>query len=122
MGRVPVTWRWSAVLSVASVTPLVACVTEQVPPRMSMVNAPGDAGAPRDRGAPLEEHEVHLSIDVGADAKVTRVEVIGSDDPTYEAAAINAAKRAVFKPAIRDGIAVPSRVPWTFRFRLMPAD
>src|SRR5690606_23083007 len=66
------------------------------------------------------EGDVLLSILIGVDGRPMDVQVIGrsgSQDPAFDRAAIEAARRWRFEPAMRGGEAVPSTVHLPVEFR-----
>lgn len=59
---------------------------------------------------------VILELTVGADGRVSDVEVVESTDPTLEEPAARAAERFRFRPATRDGAPVAARIRYRFDF------
>jgi protein TonB len=69
----------------------------------------------RQRG---EEADVAVQVWVGARGEVDRVAVAESAGDEFDAAAVEAVRKARFHPALRDGEQVPSRVALLLHFRL----
>jgi protein TonB len=69
----------------------------------------------RQRG---DEADVAVDVWVGAGGDVDRVAVARSAGAEFDAAAIEAVRRARFHPALRKGEKVPSRVALRLHFRL----
>ena len=65
---------------------------------------------------PAGEVVVALRVTVGADGDVAGVEVAASGGPAYDQAAVDAVRQWVFKPALRGGEPVASRIRVPFRF------
>ena len=64
------------------------------------------------------EGKVYLNVLVDAKGRVEKVEVLKSDATTFNEAAIASAKEWTFKPALKDGEPVATRVTIPFQFRL----
>jgi TonB family protein len=76
---------------------------------------------PEPKKASAEQASVTLSITVTADGSVGAVSVLTSAGPEFDAAALAAAKKLVFTPAMRDGRPIPARIPYRFDFAYEPA-
>jgi TonB family protein len=72
------------------------------------------------QGTPLADQDVGLVLTIGADGKVTAVELTAPAGSPWDEAAIEAAKLFEFRPATLDGKPVPVRVPFTYLFRKPP--
>ena len=73
---------------------------------------------PADMRARRIEGHVILVLTVLPDGSTSDIVVVTSGGPEFDRAAQDAMRSARFLPAMRDGIAVPSRIRWTYRFRI----
>jgi protein TonB len=65
------------------------------------------------------EADVGVLVSIDAAGKVTKVKVIGAAPyPEFNQAAEKAAREEEFEPALRDGVAIPYTLSYTYRFRL----
>jgi protein TonB len=65
------------------------------------------------------EADVGVLVSIDAEGKVTKVKVIGAAPyPEFNQAAEKAAHEEEFEPALRDGVAIPYTLSYTYRFRL----
>ena len=86
-----------------------------VPPELTdFVEAP----YPPDAKAQGVVGQVVLQIDIDGDGKVTAVEVKKTAGHGFDEAAEQAARKFVFRPATRDGKAVPSRILYVYKFEM----
>jgi protein TonB len=70
----------------------------------------------RERGV---EADVVVVVSIGADGRVTHVEIAGpAPEQDFNDAALAAAKREVYAPATRGGEPVPFTQRYTIRFRI----
>ena len=60
---------------------------------------------------------VKLSLKIGKDGKVRKVELVKGAGGVFNKAAISVAKRITFRPGTRDGKPIELRVPWTVVFQ-----
>lgn len=65
--------------------------------------------------------QVLLQIDIDGEGKVTAVEVKKPAGYGFDEAAVAAARQFVFRPATRDGKAVPSRILYAYKFEMKEA-
>jgi TonB family protein len=75
-----------------------------------------EAVYPVDKQKSGVEAKVVLSIEVGDNGKVGSVEVVGSAGPDFDAAAVAAAKQFEFEPATMDGVAIPVKIQYAYKF------
>lgn len=75
-----------------------------------------EAVYPADKQAAGIEAKVVLSIEVSENGKVGNVEVVGSAGPDFDAAALAAAKQFEFEPATMDGVAIPVKIQYAYKF------
>ncbi len=68
-------------------------------------------------GTRRENVNVELWLTISAEGKVSEVSIKSPGGEPFDTAALDAAKRFVFKPATSDGVAIPVKVPFTYRFR-----
>jgi TonB family protein len=64
------------------------------------------------------EGDVVLALTVLPDGSTSDIVVVKSGGAEFDRAATDDMRTARFRPATRDGVAVPSRIQWTYRFRL----
>ena len=64
------------------------------------------------------EGDVRLELDVSATGEVTGSRVVRGAGNGFDEVAQRLVRRFKFRPATRGGKAVPSTVPWTYKFRL----
>jgi protein TonB len=65
------------------------------------------------------EADVSVLVSIDAEGKVTKVKIIGAAPyPEFNQAAEKAAHEEEFEPALRDGVAIPYTLSYTYRFRL----
>ena len=65
------------------------------------------------------EADVNVLVSIDAEGKVVKVKVIGAAPyPEFNQAAEKAAHEEEFEPALRDGVAIPYTLSYTYRFRL----
>jgi protein TonB len=64
------------------------------------------------------EADVELALEVDANGRVRAVEVVRSAGERFDRASVDAVRRTRFRPAVRDGRPVRSRVGYTVRYRL----
>ncbi|AGC45609.1 TonB family protein [Myxococcus stipitatus DSM 14675] len=89
-----------------------------VPPKLvTFVEATYPAEAEKAR----QEATVRLKLTLDAQGTVTEAEVLEPQGHGFDEAAREAALRFRFEPAQRDGVAVPSRIAYSYEFRL-PAE
>jgi TonB family protein len=115
---------------------LVACTTLALAPGSAFGQA-GDAGAdagggelvaPVLIGAPEPEYpagetraaSVLLELTLDASGAVTASDVVESDGATFDDAARAFAMRLHFSPALRNGVAIPARIPFRVDFAAPP--
>jgi TonB family protein len=77
-----------------------------------------EAVYPEDKRAAGIGAKVVLSIEVGENGKVGNVEVVGSTGPDFDAAAVAAAKAFDFEPATLDGVAIPVKIKYAYKFEV----
>jgi len=95
-----------------------AAAPKLVPPELtSFVEAPYPAEA---KGQGLIG-QVVLQIDIDGEGKVTAVQVKKPAGYGFDEAAVEAAKKFVFRPATKDGQAVPSRILYVYKFEMKEA-
>jgi len=75
-----------------------------------------DAIYPADQIAAARQVTLVLRITIAADGSVTDPEVIESGGPAFDAAALAAVRQWRFRPALREGVPVPSRIRIPFLF------
>lgn len=75
-----------------------------------------EAKYPTDKQAAGIEAKVVLSIEVGDDGKVGTVEVVTPAGPDFDAAALAAVKQFEFEPATLDGVPVPVKIHYAYKF------
>jgi protein TonB len=63
--------------------------------------------------------KVLIEATVDAEGKVSKAKVVESSDPAFSEAALAAVRQWVFKPAAKDGQAIPTKVKIPFSFRGM---
>ena len=74
---------------------------------------------PADARAQGIESDVVLALTVQPDGSTTDIVVVESGGAEFDRAATDAMRTARFRPATtHDGVAVPSRIRWTYRFRI----
>jgi TonB family protein len=76
---------------------------------------------PADALAERREGSVGLELDIDTTGLVTDVRVSSSAGPTFDAAAIEAARQFSFEPARQAGQPVAARVQFTYEFHLPPS-
>jgi protein TonB len=64
------------------------------------------------------ESDVVLALTVLPDGSTSDIVVVRSGGAEFDRAATDAMRLARFRPALRDGVAVASRIQWTYRFRI----
>jgi protein TonB len=64
------------------------------------------------------EGDVRMEIVVSETGQVEEVKVLRSAGNGFDEAAERLVRRFRFRPAVRNGKAVPARIPWTYKFRL----
>lgn len=64
------------------------------------------------------EGNVGLELSIDADGHVTEVQVTAPAGHGFDEAAAEAARRFVFRPALENGVAIPSSVQFTYEFHL----
>ena len=64
------------------------------------------------------EGVVVMALTVLPDGSAADIVVMKSAGPEFDRAATEAMSCARFTPAMRDGVVVPSRIHWTYRFQL----
>lgn len=64
------------------------------------------------------EADVELTLEVDTSGRVREVEVTRSAGERFDRASVEAVRRIRFRPAVRDGRPVRSRVGYTVRYRL----
>ena len=102
---------WVPLLSV-----LVSCVATQ-PIESPRTPKPCPTGYyPAEMRAKGIEGVVIMGLTVLPDGSVSDIVVLKSAGPEFDRAAIQGMSCARFRPAMRDGVAVPSRIRWTYRF------
>ena len=67
------------------------------------------------------EASVGLELDVDAGGRVTGARVTKPAGHGFDESALEAAKKIVFVPAKRDGVAIPATIDFTYEFHLPPA-
>jgi TonB family protein len=67
-----------------------------------------------------ENAEVGLVLTLDASGAVTDVAVVTSGGDDFDQSAVAAAKQLRFEPALRDGVAVPAKIPFRIRFEAPP--
>ena len=73
---------------------------------------------PRYRAQGLEG-DVVVSLQIGADGRIVSLRVVRpAKHPAFNESARAAARRERFSPATRDGVPIPFRISFTYRFRL----
>ena len=75
-----------------------------------------EAKYPADKQAAGLEAKVVLSIEVGDDGKVGNVEVVVPAGPDFDAAALAAVKQFEFEPATLEGVPVPVKIHYAYKF------
>lgn len=75
-----------------------------------------EAVYPPDKQAAGIEAKVVLSIEVAESGSVGEVEVVASAGPGFDAAAVAAARQFRFSPATIDGVAVPVKIQYAYKF------
>jgi TonB family protein len=68
-------------------------------------------------GTPRELREVRLVLTIGSDGGVLEVEVTAGVGAPWDEAAVNAARKFRFTPALSDGQPIAVKVPFTYVFR-----
>ncbi len=66
---------------------------------------------------PGQEVEVVLTLTIDAEGAVTEAEVFTSGGEPFDAAALEAGRGLVFRPATRDGEPIPARIRFRYAFR-----
>jgi len=96
---------------------MLSCATTQP---ASPPQAPGPVSSvyPAEMRARGIESDVILMLTVLEDGSTSDIVVVQSGGAEFDRAAQEAMRAARFKPAMRDGIAVPVRIRWTYRFRI----
>ncbi|MGH0036832.1 MAG: energy transducer TonB [Myxococcota bacterium] len=64
------------------------------------------------------EADVELALEVDVEGRVRNVVVVRSAGRRFDQASIEAVRRTRFRPAVREGRPVRSRVGYTVRYRL----
>ncbi len=64
------------------------------------------------------EGKVTMMVYLEKDGSIKKVEVLQSDNPIFEEAAIEAVRKTSFSPAIRDGLGIKFKIPVSVRFKL----
>ncbi|MEC7524799.1 MAG: TonB-dependent receptor [Myxococcota bacterium] len=64
--------------------------------------------------------EVVLTLTISPEGEVTEAEVFSSGGEAFDAAALEAGRRLVFRPATRDGEAIPARIRFRYTFEPPP--
>ena len=88
-----------------------------VPPELETPSEPDISDEALEALAPDEERLVVLVVTIAADGTVSEATMQQGAGEPFDAAAIEAAQRLVFRPATRDGEPVPARVRYRYRFR-----
>jgi TonB family protein len=105
--------RWVLVLSA-----VLSCSATQ---KTSSPRTPDSVSShyPADARAQGIESDVVLALTVQPDGSISDIVVVESGGAEFDRAATDAMRTARFRPATtRDGVAVPSRIRWTYRFRI----
>ncbi|MCS6900327.1 MAG: TonB family protein [Myxococcales bacterium] len=68
------------------------------------------------------EGVVILQLEISAEGKVTRVTVVNPAGHGFDEAAVEAAKKFVFQPALRDGKPIASKIPFKYTFSWKPTE
>lgn len=68
-------------------------------------------------GTPRADHDIQLELTIGLDGQVSEVVVLKGVGEPWDSAAVAAAKRFVFTPAMADGKPIAVKVPFTYAFR-----
>lgn len=84
-----------------------------VPPELTQDATPE---YPESKKAAAEKASVTLSLTIAASGAVEAATVTSSAGPEFDEAALAAAKKLAFKPAMRDGKAIAARIPYRFEF------
>ncbi|WXH33470.1 Vitamin B12 transporter BtuB [Myxococcus stipitatus] len=116
-------WLSSAAPALAQVAPASPVIESHAAPSIvppTLVTFAEAAYPPEAEQARLET-TVRLKLTLDAQGAVTEAQVIEPRGHGFDEAAREAALRFRFAPAMRDGIAVPSRIAYSYEFRL-PAD
>ena len=69
-----------------------------------------------------KEATVELALSIGADGRVTEVEVLESAGEAFDLAAAAAARQFIFEPARRDWEPVPAKIRYRYVFELNPPE
>jgi TonB family protein len=118
VGRSPVRGRrhheflgWAFVLST-----VLSCAATQ---KTSSPHGPDPVPSfyPADLKAQGIEGDVTVELTVLPDGSTGDIVVVKSAGAEFDRAAKDVMNRAKFRPATRDGVAVPWRIQWTVRFR-----
>lgn len=98
-------------------TALLSCAATQPtsPPRTP---DPTPLAYPAEMKARGIEGDVVLALTVLPDGSTADIVIVKSGGPEFDQAAKETMRTARFQPAMRDGLAVPSRIEWTVRFRI----
>jgi TonB family protein len=75
-----------------------------------------EAVYPPDKQAAGTQAKVVLSIEVSENGKVGNVEVVVPAGPDFDVAAVAAAKQFEFEPATMDGVPVPVKIQYAYKF------
>jgi protein TonB len=68
--------------------------------------------------APADDLEVVVLVEIGTDGRATRATIDrSSGNPTIDEQALSAARRAQFKPYVKDGVARPIKAKFPFIFK-----
>jgi TonB family protein len=98
--------------------PAPAAPSGLVPPELTEGATPE---YPESKKAAAEKASVVLSLTIASSGAVEGIAVTTSAGPAFDEAALLAAKRLVFKPAMRDGKPIAARIPYRFDFAVESA-
>jgi TonB family protein len=87
------------------------------PPKLTAATQPEYPASKLESG---ENAEVGLILTLDASGAVTEVAVAASGGEDFDQSASTAAKQLRFQPAMRDGVAVPAKIPFRIRFEAPP--
>jgi protein TonB len=96
---------------------LLSCATTQ-PSSVPRIPDPAPGLYPADMRARGIESDVILAVTVLPDGSTSNIVVVKSGGPEFDRAATDSMRTLRFRPATRDGVAVPCRIKWTYHFRL----
>jgi protein TonB len=102
---------WVSLLSI-----LVSCVATQPIESPHTPKPCPTAYYPSEMRARGIEGVVIMALTVLPDGSVSDIVVVKSAGPEFDRAATEGMSCMRFRPAMRDGVAVPSRIRWTYRF------